>query len=140
MSDRAADQEKPKRALRVGAWGFGSPFGALRPKPLASFVGASTLAMFLMGCPSVATTQGRSAAADKWFERAKADYRTADIDDARDAVKKALAMEPHDPDVRKLAARIALSDLDYAEAIRLLKGLKGTEASALRGRALWYSG
>jgi len=124
--DRAArsDQEKPKSAL-----------------PLVSFVGASVLALFLTGCPSVATTQGaRPPNADKWYERAKTDYKIADIDDARDAVKKALAIVPRDPDVRKLAARIALSDLDYAESIRLLKGLKGTDAAALRGRALWYSG
>lgn len=60
--------------------------------------------------------------------------------DARDSIKKALALAPQDPDVRKLGARIALAELDYAEALRLLKGLKGSDVAGLRGRAYWYNG
>lgn len=107
----------------------------------ASLVAAAIAALCVTGCPSAGALQGaRPATANKWFERAKADYNSADIDDARDSVKKALAIVPTDPDVRKLAARIALAELDYAEALRLLKGLKGTDAASLRGRALWYNG
>jgi hypothetical protein len=94
----------------------------------------------LTGCPTAGLQNGRPASADKWYQRAKADFQTADVDEARDSIKKALAIVPNDPDVRKLAARIAIARLDYAETIRLLKGVKGSDASGLRGRALWYSG
>ncbi len=39
-----------------------------------------------------------------------------------------------------LAARIALSRLDYDETVRLLKDVPGTDALGLRGRADWYAG
>ncbi len=39
-----------------------------------------------------------------------------------------------------LAAKIALASLDYAEVLRLLKGVHSSEAAGLRGRALWYKG
>ncbi len=98
-------------------------------------------ALSLTGCPSVGSVQNaRPATADKWFQRAKQDFQTADVEEARDSIKKALAIVPNDPEVRKLAARIALARLDYAETIRLLKGIKGSDAAGLRGRALWYSG
>ena len=38
------------------------------------------------------------------------------------------------------AGRVALARLDYAETMRLLKGVETTEARGLRGRAEWYSG
>lgn len=47
---------------------------------------------------------------------------------------------PADPEVRILAARIALARLEYAEVLRLLKDTAGAEAKGLRGRALWYKG
>ncbi|MDI1431512.1 tetratricopeptide repeat protein [Polyangium sorediatum] len=112
-----------------------------RPLGRVSLLGAAALALLLSGCPTAGTLQNaRPATADKWFQRAQQDFKVADIEDARDAVKRALAIVPDDPEVRKLAARIALAQLDYAETIRLLKGIKGSEASGLRGRALWYKG
>jgi hypothetical protein len=39
-----------------------------------------------------------------------------------------------------VAGKVALARLDYAEAVRQLKGVKGAEAAGLRGRALWYKG
>jgi hypothetical protein len=104
-------------------------------------VAAALAALLLTGCPSVATVQsGRPDTAEKWYQRAKQNFQGADVEDARDSVQKALAIVPKDPDVRTLAARIALARLDYAETLRLLKGIKTSEASSLRGRALWYSG
>ena len=95
----------------------------------------------LTGCPTVGSLQtARPPTAEKWFQRAREDYRTADIDDARDSVKRALTIVPNDPEVRTLAARISLAELDYAETLRLLKGIKGSTASGLRGRAYWYNG
>ena len=76
---------------------------------------------------------------DKWLRRAQQSYQIANVDEARDEVQKALALCPVD-DVRLLAGRVALSRLDYAEALRLLKGVPGTSAAGLRGRALWYKG
>ncbi|MDI3283176.1 hypothetical protein [Polyangium sp. 15x6] len=112
-----------------------------RPLGRFSLLGAAALALLLSGCPTAGTLQNaRPATADKWFQRAMQDFKVADIDDAHDAVKRALAIVPDDPEVRKLGARIALARLDYAETLRLLKGIKGSEASGLRGRALWYKG
>jgi hypothetical protein len=82
----------------------------------------------------------RPATAEKWFRRAQEDFNVANIDEARDSVKRALSLVPKDAEVRILAARIALSRLDYDETLRLLKGAPGSEAAGLRGRALWYKG
>lgn len=82
----------------------------------------------------------RPATAEKWFRRAQEDYQTADVDEARDSVSKALSIVPSDPEVRVLAARIALARLEFAETLRFLKGVRSSEAAGLRGRALWYKG
>jgi hypothetical protein len=90
--------------------------------------------------PSVGPQSPRPPLATKWLDRAKASYRSGDFDDAHDAAKRALGFAQSDPDVRELAARIALVRLDYAEAIRLSEGLESGEAHSTRGRAYWYSG
>jgi hypothetical protein len=82
----------------------------------------------------------RSPAASQWLERARASYRAADFDDARDAARHALEAAPNDPEIRELAARAALVRLDYAEALRLTEGLTSTDAHSIRGRADWFSG
>ncbi|MGK3991256.1 hypothetical protein WME99_49865 [Sorangium sp. So ce136] len=82
----------------------------------------------------------RPPAAEKWLARARQEFQSADLDNARDAVAKALTMVPADTEARLLAGRIALARLDYGEALRLLKGVAGSEAAGLRGRALWYKG
>ncbi|HEX4338247.1 MAG TPA: hypothetical protein VH062_20220 [Polyangiaceae bacterium] len=78
--------------------------------------------------------------AKKWFERAQASYHVVDFDDAALSVDNALRVEPHREEIRLLAARVALAELDYDRAIRSLEGLESTEARSIRGRALWYSG
>jgi hypothetical protein len=42
--------------------------------------------------------------------------------------------------VQLLAAKIALAQLEYDRVLQLLNGLNTSEARAIRGRALWYSG
>lgn len=102
---------------------------------------ASVLAVALSGCGDAKTPADvRSPIADKWYHRALADYQAADLEDARDSAQKALAVSPTDKDVRILAASVALARLDYSEVLRLLKDVPGSEASGLRGRALWYKG
>lgn len=103
------------------------------------------LAIALVSLGSLAACGGsalppRPPAAEKWLQRASADYKVGEIADAKDAVDKALALVPADEEVRLLGARIALARLEFAEALRLLKDVKGSEASGLRGRALWYKG
>jgi hypothetical protein len=78
--------------------------------------------------------------AKKWFERADASFKGGDVEDAETAVESALHADEHRPEIRLLAARIALSRLEYAKVGTLLKGVEGTEASSIRGRALWYAG
>lgn len=78
--------------------------------------------------------------AKKWFDRAEASFKSGDVDDADLAVDNALHADQHRPQIRLLAARIALSRLEYAKVVSLLKGVEGSDASSIRGRALWYSG
>jgi hypothetical protein len=82
----------------------------------------------------------RSPVAQKWFDRLKSSYTSADIDDASDAARSAVKEAPGDAEVLTWAARVALARLDYDETVRLLKGLTGSEARGLRGRAKWYAG
>lgn len=78
--------------------------------------------------------------AKKWFERADASFRSGDVDDAEAAIESALHADQQRRQIRLLAARIALSRLEYGKAVTLLKGVAGSDASSIRGRALWYSG
>jgi hypothetical protein len=82
----------------------------------------------------------RNPLAQKWLDRTKASYASADLDDASDAAKSAVQAAPNDVEVRTWAGRVALARLDYAETMRLLKGVETTDARGLRGRAEWYSG
>lgn len=78
--------------------------------------------------------------ASQWLDRARASYRSADLDDARDAAQSALSNAPEHPDVKIAAARIHLARLEFAEVTRLLQNLQTPEALRLRGRARWYAG
>lgn len=102
---------------------------------------ACALSLSLAGCPELPAAQtGRDAVTNKWFQRANAEFQTADVEEAKDSVDKALSGAPNDVEVKTLAAQIHLAMLDYAEAVRLLRDVKGSQASAIRGRALWYKG
>jgi hypothetical protein len=109
----------------------------LRPLAAASL---ASLALGLVGCGPEATAPGRSPLADKWQTRAKASFRAGDFDDATQATESGLQVAPQDPEIRVLAARVALARLDFARAIKLTEGLVSAEAHAVRGRAFWYSG
>jgi hypothetical protein len=95
-----------------------------------------------MACGSSLGPQApaRSPAASQWLDRARASYRSADFDDAREAARHALESAPGDPEARELAARVALVRLDYADALRLTEGLTSSDAHSIRGRAHWFSG
>lgn len=82
----------------------------------------------------------RAPLATQWLERARTSYHAGDFDDARDAGKHALAVAPNDVEIRELAARVALTRLDFDEALRLTEGLESTDAHGIRGRAYWYTG
>ena len=105
--------------------------------PLLALVAAALLA----GCSGAASPDnGRPADAEKWFRRAQTDFTQADFEEAHDSIAKASQLVPEDQEVKALAAKIALASLDYAEVLRLLKGVHTSEAAGLRGRALWYKG
>lgn len=99
-------------------------------------------AALLAGCSGgvASPDNGRPADAEKWFRRAQTDFTQADFAEAHDSVAKATQLVPEDVEVKALAAKIALASLDYAEVLRLLKGVHTSEAAGLRGRALWYKG
>src|SRR5262245_65605544 len=113
--------------------------------PLSFAKSATLIALSCMGGFGCAGSNANSQAtwpesAKKWFERADASYRTADIEDAELAVANALRVLPDQPEVRTLAARIALARLEYDRAIQLLGKLDDSDARAIRGRAYWYAG
>ena len=95
-----------------------------------------------MACGSSLGPQApaRSPAATQWLDRARASYRSADFDDAREAARHAIEAAPSDTEARELAARVALVRLDYSEALRLTEGLASSDAHSIRGRAHWFSG
>ena len=107
-------------------------------------LGMTTALMLLASMPAACggpdANSGRAPLADKWLTRAKAAYKSGDIDDASTAIDGALKTAPRDSETRLLAARIALAKLEYAEAIKLSEGIPGSDALALRGRAYWYAG
>jgi hypothetical protein len=82
----------------------------------------------------------RSPVAQKWLERTKSSYASVDLDDAWDAARSAVQAAPNDVEVRTWAGRVALARLDFAETVRLLKGVDTSDARGLRGRAKWYAG
>jgi hypothetical protein len=93
-----------------------------------------------VACGGPDANSGRAPLADKWLTRAKAAYRSGDIDDASTAIDGALKNAPKDTETRLLAARIALAKLEYTEAVKLTEGLTGSDVKGLRGRAFWYAG
>jgi hypothetical protein len=120
-----------------------SPAGdrGFRPVGLPLAALAALAALVLGGCGAEVTAESaRPATAEKWYLRAEQNFKGADCDEARDSVGKALSIVPDDASVRTLAARVALARLDFAETLRVLKGVHSTEASSLRGRAYWYKG
>ena len=82
----------------------------------------------------------RTPVAEQWFTRSKVSYKAGDFEDANDAAKHAITAAPKDPEIRLLAARIALTRVEFADALKLTEGMQSTEAHAIRGRAHWYSG
>ncbi|MEB2313847.1 MAG: hypothetical protein OZ921_07540 [Sorangiineae bacterium] len=102
-------------------------------------IGAAALAVAACS-PAASPEASWPPLAKKWFDRAAVSYAEVDLEDAEQAVDNALRIDPNRDEIRLLAARIALASLDYARAVQLLDGLQSSEASALRGRALWYSG
>ncbi len=106
----------------------------------SALVALAAAALFA-GCSGPSTPESsRPKIAEEWFRRAQREYKAADFDESHDSVQKALAIVAEDPEVRLLAGELALTSLDYAEVLRILKGIPGTEAARLRGRALWYKG
>ncbi len=87
----------------------------------------------------------RPAVAEQWFNRAKVSYKSGDFEDAHDSVNHAIQAAPKDPELRALAARVALTRLEFTEALKLTEGLKlegaaATDVHGIRGRAFWYNG
>jgi hypothetical protein len=110
-----------------------------RPRRPSAYAAALALPLLLAACGP----RGEAAwppAAQKWFDRAEHSYSVGDLEDARHASDEALAALPEEPEVRLVAARIALATLDFERALEMTRALPGSEAASLRGRAHWYRG
>ncbi len=100
-----------------------------------------TFAGLSAGCTGAnSPDSGRPEKAQQWFQRAEKDFGEARVDDAHDAIVKALALAPQDLEIKTLGGRIALARLEFDESLRLLDDVPGSEAQGLRGRAYWYLG
>lgn len=111
------------------------------PSVVSRLVSLALLTALAGGCAAAGPGEAEwPPLAKKWYERADASFRGGDVDDAQTAIESALHADPHRPEIKLLAGRIALSRLEYAKVGTLLKGVEGTEAASIRGRALWYSG
>lgn len=111
----------------------------LRATPLALAVAVSASSLGCMD-PKTPKNQELSAEATKWLDRARASFKTGDIEDARDAAESARKLAPQNAAVRITAARIQLARLEFAESVKTLEGVEGSEARGIRGRAHWYAG
>lgn len=107
---------------------------------LLALATAAPTVLVACGDPNTAAGQGLSPEATKWLDRARASYKSGDLDDARDAADSALAAAPKSDAVKIVAARTRLARLEYAEVERILQGVDSSEARGLRGRAKWYAG
>jgi len=113
---------------RSSSWG-----SALPPLGAAALLIATVA---LTGCPPSARGPGgvdRSPVIQKWLDRAKASYTAVDLDDASDSIKSALQISPNDVEVRTWGGRVALARLDFAETVRMLKGINTTDAAGCAG-------
>lgn len=117
---------------------------SLDPRPFSLSRALATLLVAVV--PACGGATAGSADADwpplgkKWFERAQASFQSGDTEDARLSIDNALRVVPDSTEARLLSAKIALADLEYDRAIEALRDVPGSEASAVRGRAYWYSG
>ena len=105
-----------------------------------SGVWCGLLALGLLGCASGPSEAEWPPAAKKWFDRADSSYRHGDIEDAAIASENALRALPHEPEVKLVAARVALARLEFDRVLQLTQGLTDKESHALRARAYWYGG
>jgi len=75
----------------------------------------------------------------KWYDRAEVSFHQGDVDDATLAIDNALRVDAARPEVKLLAAKVALSRLEFDRAIQLTEGMTSPQALSIRGRAFWYS-
>lgn len=87
-----------------------------------------------------ANSPKRPPLAEQWLERARASYKAGDFDDAKTSADSAFQIAPKDPDIRVMKGRIALANLEFAEAAKFTALLTSMEARQIRGRAHWYNG
>ncbi len=103
-----------------------------------TFLALCTLCV--IACGQGPTVPTRPPLAQKWLDRASQSYKTGDFEDTKTSLDELLRIAPHDDEGRMLDARLALSRLDFATALKLTEGMTTPEAHGLRGRAHWYAG
>ena len=59
----------------------------------------------------------------KWYDRAAGSLKVGDMQDAALATENALRLDPKRPEVRLIAAKVALSRLEFDRVVQLTEGL-----------------
>lgn len=95
--------------------------------------------MTVAGCSATPSEANWPPLSKKWFDRAEVSFRNGDVDDATLAIDNAVRVDAQRPEVKLLAAKVALARLEFDRTIQLTEGMVSPQALSLRGRALWYS-
>lgn len=100
----------------------------------------SGAALVAIGCGGAMNSESAwPDVSKKWHDRAVQSLAVGDVDDAELAAEHGLRVDQNRPEMRLVAAKVALSRLEFDRAIQLTEGLSSSEALGVRGRALWYS-
>ncbi len=119
------------------------PMAAKAPSRTAGLIrNLSVLVAILVtmaGCSATPSEANWPPISKKWYDRAEISFRHGDVDDATLAIDNAIRVDAQRPEVKLLAAKVALSRLEFDRTIQLTEGATSSQALALRGRALWYA-
>jgi hypothetical protein len=130
---------------RVHTMGYGlcpmSTFSQLSRKVLG-IAATSLFCTFVAGCAGTAPNQQANwpPLVKKWYDRAAASLKVGDMQDAQLSAENALRLDPQRQEVKLLAAKVALSQLEFDRVIQLTEAMPDPESMGVRGRAFWYAG
>ncbi len=102
----------------------------------------SLFCAFIASCAGTAPNQQAAwpPLVKKWYDRAAASLKVGDMQDAELSAENALRLEPQRYEVKLLAAKVALSQLEFDRVIQLTEAMPDPESIGVRGRAFWYAG
>ena len=107
---------------------------------VVQIVATSLLCAVAAGCAGTAPNQQAAwpPLAKKWYDRAVASLKLGDFQDAELSADNALRLEPRRYEIKLVAAKVALAELEFDRVVQLTEGASDPESLGIRGRAYWY--